>query len=229
MSLINRTNSDIAIDHRFLHKVQNIDQFRSDRRKVELSVLVWVWRSRKVSVISISGKKKTVIVQSEVTVVSRGFFLITCARCRELLEHSACFTNLFSCTNVRSPTTVCVWLKFMAGRYLCEVCIWCLPACVWGPQTWSALCQMCEAVQREPLGVLFHLLSCNSGADMQIRRNERSLCGTSRRARRRRRKGGRRGGGLNSGMQSGEGECVGKRWDANSVTAGIRFCFVFSA
>lgn len=67
--------------------------------------------------------------------------------------------------------------------YICVcVCMACLRSlhlfagCVWGPR-WSSFCQMSEALQRQPLGVLFHLLSYCSGADMQIRCNERSLCG----------------------------------------------------
>lgn len=44
-----------------------------------------------------------------------------------------------------------------------------------GPR-WSSLCQMSEAPQRQPLGVVFHLCCC--GADMQIRCNECSLCGS---------------------------------------------------
>lgn len=50
-----------------------------------------------------------------------------------------------------------VALRFLADR-------------VWDPKTR-------EALQRQPLGVLFYLLPYCSEADMQIRCNERSLCG----------------------------------------------------
>lgn len=62
--------------------------------------------------------------------------------------------------------------------------------CVWGPK-WNSFCQMSEALQRQPLGVLFHLVSYCSGADMQIRCNERSLCGGG---------GGEQRWGMNSGI-----------------------------
>lgn len=54
-------------------------------------------------------------------------------------------------------------------------CLCLFAGCVWGPK-WSSFCQTSEALQKQPLGVLFHLLSYCSEADMQILCNERSLC-----------------------------------------------------
>lgn len=103
-----------------------------------------------------------------------------------------CFSIYFLHIDIFKLNTV--QCKFFLAEYLC-VCVLCLrmymcvcvcmaclrslhlfAGCVWGPR-WSSFCQMSEALQRQPLGVLFHLLSYCSGADMQIRCNERSLCG----------------------------------------------------
>lgn len=96
-----------------------------------------------------------------------------------------CFSIYFLHIDIFKLKTV--QRKFCLGECLCIclcVCTHMAPlrnlhlfaGCVWGPK-WNSFCQMSEALQRQPLGVLFHLVSYCSGADMQIRCNERSLCG----------------------------------------------------
>lgn len=89
---------------------------------------------------------------------------------------------------------------FIDYRSVVGACI-CLPV-VSGAQGGALSVRWGEAVQRLPLGVLFHLHSYCSGADMQIRCNEHSLRGG----------GGSRGGGVaNAGILSGGKEGAGKK------------------
>lgn len=112
-----------------------------------------------------------------------------------------------------------VQCKFFLGEYLwvcLRICVRMAPLrslhlfsdCVWGPN-WSSFCQMSEALQRQPLGVLFHLFSYCSGADMQIRCNERSLCGGGS-------SGGWGKGGWTQEFKLEKGKVEGKRWTADS-------------
>ncbi len=93
--------------------------------------------------------------------------------------------NTVQCKFFSGEVSLCLFAYICVCVCVCVcMCMACLrrlhlfAGCVWGPR-WSSLCQMSEALQRQPLGVLFHLLSYCCGADMQIRCNERSLCGGS--------------------------------------------------
>ncbi len=88
-------------------------------------------------------------------------FKLNTVQCKFILE--------YLCVCLCVCVCVCMRMACLRNLHL-------FAGCVWGPR-WSSFCQMSEALQRQPLGVLFHLLSYSSGADMQIRCNERSLCG----------------------------------------------------